>query len=302
VTPICGLTGMIGPGINNVDLSILKNLSYLSGLRGLDSTGILQVSRRDILVVKDAFDISYFMRYHQYAQDGNHDVFTGIYNHLFAVHVRAATKGKVIKANAHPFEFDKIIGMHNGTIYSKYHDDHKTDSELFLKDINDLGLKDTIGNLYENDAYALVIYDKINKELVITRNQHRSLYYAVNAKRKVIYWASEEWMLRTAIYRNGEQILNNTVWEFEAGSTYKIDPLNFKINDRPFLKFKFKQKKTEKEEIKNLPILKPIVLTDNKSKKVPEIYCVSCQKRLKLVDMYFGKSISTDIIVCPECE
>src|SRR5688572_21853494 len=112
---MCGLTGIAGPGIQFRDIDILKDLSYISGLRGRDGAGIVQGgafkwgkqgSRIETELEKTQFDISHFMNYHKLAEKGNKKIFNGVTNNFFCVHTRGASRGTISHENAHPFEFD----------------------------------------------------------------------------------------------------------------------------------------------------------------------------------------------------
>lgn len=235
---MCGLAGIAGPGINIWDIDVLRDLAYVSGLRGRDSTGILQGRsnpnyfgkvNNSFIIEKSNVDVGFFQEFHRTSPDGNKDLFSGVQNNFFAVHTRHATKGEVTKENSHPFEFNKLIGMHNGTLLDKrYHQDGKTDSELLLKDMDENGIVPTLKKLNPSSAYAMVIYEKDTGDLIFTRNDHRPLYLCYSKSRAVMYWASESWMLRSIMARQRELILNEEVSYFKTNRIYRVNPHDIK--------------------------------------------------------------------------
>lgn len=193
---MCGLVGMAGALTGKHD-RIIKDLLIVDTLRGKDSTGLAAISSYSTNVAKQVgdpfqlFDTKQFDR----AMQGISRVFIG--------HNRAATIGKVNRSNAHPFEFDNIIGAHNGTLRDRsgleFGGEYEVDSEQLYHNINDFGVKDTMGNV--TGAWALTWWDKDKQTLNMLRNSERPLVYAFNKSRTQLYWASEEWMLWVACGR-----------------------------------------------------------------------------------------------------
>jgi len=234
---MCGLAGMMGPGITQWDLDVITELSYVSGLRGTHSSGVFQgkfphesKKNSNWFIEKGPYDISYFTWYHKVAKEGNKRVFNDIFANIIAVHTRSATKGLINKENSHPFELENIVGMHNGTMreYKYNNDDKKTDSELLLKDINDRGIIPVLKEVGSFSAYALVIIDKNTGKITFARNKERTLYGCFNAHRAVMYWASEQWMLKAILARNREFLLEDTVFEFKPNQVYTCHPTDIR--------------------------------------------------------------------------
>lgn len=206
---MCGHFGVAGFGINTLDLKIFRDLGIVSQLRGTDGAGVFQTrsmahktwdqSEFDktggnfIDLMYDA-DISKKSRL---MQSMSVDVMMG--------HVRAATKGVINDANAHPFDFSNIVGAHNGTLRDKAYDHPtKTDSELLFRDINTRGMEVVLSELDRDSAFALVVYSHVDKHLYFVRNELRPLSFAFLKDRGVMYWASELKMLKYILRRHNE--------------------------------------------------------------------------------------------------
>lgn len=119
-------------------------------------------------------------------------------------HNRYATKGKINNVNAHPFEFEDVVGCHNGTIRAQWRLPDSThfevDSENIFYAIQNEGLETTLGLL--DGAYALSYWDKRSSELILLRNDERELSYCYSEDGSAVFWASEQWMLHVALSRN----------------------------------------------------------------------------------------------------
>lgn len=221
-------------GISYSDLDILEDMSYVVGLRGSEGAGIIQgkvpyhsvdKAYEDLKFNKTRWDIGHFMRYNKHHPDGDKNLFNGVTNNFFAVHVRAATMGAVTDKNAHPFDVGRFIGMHNGTLDSiKYHMAGKTDSEAMFDDMNERGVDAVLRGLSQKDAYAVVIFDKETGCIHLGTNGRRPLHIAFHATRSVIYWASEDWMIREIMKRKNEKTVDNQVYYLSPGTVYTIDP------------------------------------------------------------------------------
>lgn len=347
---MCGLVGILGSGIIQADLKILRELSYISALRGTDGSGIVQgrfenfgddqakIERWNRYTIeKSKHDIAFFLWYSTKHPEGNKDLFDGIHNNFFGVHVRAATQGHICAENSHPFEYNNLIGMHNGTLFDKKYDSkEQTDSELLIKDISENGIIPVLKELSPNSAYALVMVDKRNGKVTFVRNNDRGLFCCYNAKRDVMYWASEKWMLEGVLARNGETIYDNTAYifesfkvhslyidEFKKGTDRVFDELtafqpkeryihcntnNYKNN---YDRISWNQKKenqkndgkdTRREEILALPAPKKPKL--HVSGRIPYGTCIDCKKKLNLVDQFFARKFPMEptLFICKSCD
>lgn len=193
------MAGMIIPR----DEKVLQTLLTLDALRGIDSTGIAVIPRvGEVKIAKQVGN-----PYNLFDHKTYDKALLGVHRAIIG-HNRWATQGGVNRANAHPFDFDTVVGCHNGTLKNKHvlldHKDFVVDSENIYHHIDKRGVKNTIPLL--EGAWALVWWDKIEESINFIRNKERPLYLVFNKLRTVVYWASEKWMLNVALSREGVEI------------------------------------------------------------------------------------------------
>lgn len=194
---MCGLFGGLSSHCSNEQLKNVQALGVLSNFRGMHSTGIVtgvtntkrtHFRRRKVLgpslpfLYTDAFD-------ELVTKKDKADKLT-----LVAGHTRHATVGAIDLKNAHPFQYNNIIGMHNGTAptFADKSSD-RADSYYIIKSVAEDGLEDTLGKFKTADAYALVIVDTLADKLFIARNTRRTLVFAKQFQNDY-FWSSERRM------------------------------------------------------------------------------------------------------------
>lgn len=219
---MCGLIGIAG-NISVTGERAFKRLLELDTIRGPHSTGIFAVkSDRSTMLAKQVgtpWDL--------YETKQCEAIFRSVTKVLLG-HNRWATKGKINKLNAHPFEFENIAGAHNGTLTTTYQlDDHtmfEVDSENIYYHMNKNGVDETIKNL--NGAFALTWYDKRANTINFIRNSERPLYYVLSKDGKNLLWASEDWMLVVACHYAG--IETREVQQLPVGHLHTFEvPVNY---------------------------------------------------------------------------
>src|SRR5690606_19875606 len=190
---MCGHVGMAGELTLDAEKAF-RTLLILDTLRGEHSTGVLGVGRytNEPAIVKQVgspFELFNDQRYDQKIEK--------VLNKVLLGHNRYATQGKINKANAHPYEFGSIIGAHNGTISNKHAlnkgSTFDVDSQAIINSIDEEGIEATIPKL--RGAWALVWWDMIDDTINFIRNSERTLYMCWSQDKKMMFWASEMWML-----------------------------------------------------------------------------------------------------------
>ena len=233
---MCGLVGMMGPGIMMDDMKMMKDLAYINGLRGRDGAGILQGFgskwKQEYKVCKTWQEISYLLWFNEWSSKGDRKFLNDYQSNFFAVHSRWATVGAHSDENSHPFDFTNLVGMHNGTLEdTKYFHHTKTDSEMMFDEMDKRGVIPVLKDLNKKSAYAIVVFDKNSGELVFARNKERPLYFAHNTERGVCYWASEIDFLKLAAGRN--KIKLSAFVYLAPDKVYRVNPCLITKDDWP---------------------------------------------------------------------
>lgn len=244
---MCGIVGLAG-GLEFKDEATMKTLLLIDYVRGEHSTGFAAIrsSNEEAKIAKTAsnpLDLFQMQSFKNALNGYNSDVFIG--------HNRFATLGGVSTANAHPFQVDHIVGVHNGTLtYDTITDleeavgeKFSVDSQLLFAAVAKLGIEETIklcteGKESAKGAWALVWYDQKEKTLNFLRNKHRPLWYSYTKDFKRLFFASEDSMIKAAF------ILSKGAYEiyidkegygyfpFKENQHYKFDVDAFKIGGK----------------------------------------------------------------------
>lgn len=199
---MCGLVGTAGIlGLN--EEKAFRQLLVLDTLRGEDSTGIAAINAQMGYSIAKEVGTPYAL-----FDTKRCEVIFRKLNRVLIGHNRSATVGNIIRKNAHPFDMETIIGVHNGTLRNKWKLDdaaeYVVDSENLFHHMEKNGVRQAIDII--DGAYALVWWDKFEYELNFLRNHERPLYITRTTDDKTIFWASEKWMLDVACGRNGIKI------------------------------------------------------------------------------------------------
>jgi predicted glutamine amidotransferase len=235
---LCGLVGVIGD-LNLDDKKAFDLLLKLDTTRGKHSTGVARIpwnadKRGEVEIVKDVgtpwnlIDQKPRQYYNDHStMPGPH--IQGSYIALMG-HNRWATVGEVNEANAHPFEAGKIIGAQNGTLplSSIYklddHEFYETDTEALMFNIDLHGVENVIPKI--SGAWALTWYNREEDSFNILRNKERPLHFAWKENKKVMYYASDAWMLYAISDKFNinfyEDDRGGQVWQFLSDTHYKF--------------------------------------------------------------------------------
>ena len=187
--------------------------------RGPDSTGFAAVRHvnKEVKIAKiashplDLFDSKKFIEALKFYDSS-----------VFMGHNRAATKGAVNTVNAHPYEYDHIVGCHNGTLSmpswrdleEKIGEQTAVDSMAIIKCIAMFGIEETVPLL--QGAWALVWFNKQDNTLNFLRNKERTFWMGFSEDHDKIFWASEWPMMQAATELS------------PAGYKFALSPENYK--------------------------------------------------------------------------
>jgi len=200
---MCGIVGVAGK-IDTKLMLAFRDMLTVNQVRGTDATGVVRVNSAGGYKWKKSLGTPNFLMETRF-YDKEIETFGA---KAFIGHCRAKTIGENIVANAHPFEFSDTIGVHNGTLRSHYTmeraRDFDVDSEWLYWHINEYGLKDTISQLDNEGAWALVYWDNKAKTLNFLRNERRPLWFAYTKDQTAMLWASEPWFFSAATRRGIE--------------------------------------------------------------------------------------------------
>ncbi len=220
---MCGLVGIAGKiGVN--EEKAFKTMLFLDELRGKHSTGVAFMQgyneKPEFKVVKAAVRGSEFVELKDFTQA------LARKNYVLIGHNRFATQGAIVQENSHPFEFENVIGAHNGSLKwgwkTAFHDslNRVVDSEAIYSELNHSDAQGVWEKL--NGAAALTWLDKTDNTVRFLRNKERPLFYTTANKGETLVWASEPWMIHVAFGREGIALDKNPV-EVAINTEYVFD-------------------------------------------------------------------------------
>jgi asparagine synthetase B (glutamine-hydrolysing) len=216
---VCGIVGFINlSGTSSMKAeAAYKELLFVDQLRGSDATGACLMGEDGVVDwIKAAGDAGHFFdrpEVQKYFRRAGSDF-------AWIGHNRAGTIGKNNNDNAHPFQHDNILGVHNGTLRNKYEivkDGFKfeVDSDAFFKGVQLNGIKETAKAA--DGAYSVVYFDTDDKSINFVRNGERPMHFLTCIEKgvgalpdkKFIFFGSEIGMLFWVCSRNGFAVGDN---------------------------------------------------------------------------------------------
>jgi len=200
---MCGIVGFI---TNETEQGAQVRRAYselalvLDSIRGDDSTGVFFLEHKPTTdappVIKTDADGYAFVNtpeYMAYMED------VSAYRAVVG-HNRAATRGGISPAAAHPFQEGAITLVHNGTIQTgslpiKFEKKLATtvDSHLLTYNLSQKPYKEVLEAI--DGAFALVWHDSRDDAIRVSRNGERPLHFVRSLEQDTIFFASEAQML-----------------------------------------------------------------------------------------------------------
>jgi hypothetical protein len=107
---MCGIYGAIAPQGRQINLGIIHALTWANRERGTDSCGFFDSSGRMTKRAGDPSEVLCQSKVQKWLRNSRESSW------FIAGHTRFATRGKVNRANSHPFRYGRIIGSHNGMV------------------------------------------------------------------------------------------------------------------------------------------------------------------------------------------
>lgn len=212
---MCGIFGF-ATGERGKNASSRRD-TFINGLifnmpRGWDSTGIAHVKEIGTPKKHESY-VGYYKRalhvidYLETKQVkkllGNTDDY-----HYLIGHCRSATRGTQEDNNAHPFQYDHITLVHNGTVDQGLLAQHKAtefvDSASICSHMAKAGELETLEKL--DGAFALVWYNQNDDTLNFARNKRKPMAWGFVKDENTMYYSSEWGVLNAAMIRNDQQI------------------------------------------------------------------------------------------------
>jgi predicted glutamine amidotransferase len=202
---MCGIVGVAGD-LWMKDEGTFKRMLLIDSVRGMDSTGVAAIRINGDAVISKLsshiFDLWEQPRF-KTAVNGNA-------SKAFIGHNRAATKGAITSFNAHPFEFDHIVGVHNGTLEfqsikaleKELGEEYAVDSQTLFAAIAKMGLKAAMS--LATGAWSIAYFNRQDNTFNLLRNDQRPMTYGYSADFKKLFFASEYPIIQCAVELAGD--------------------------------------------------------------------------------------------------
>ena len=214
-----------------------RDMLWVDSIRGYHSTGLIYEAEGQVDYVKKAITGWDFI---QLAHPSA--ILKNLGKTPYVIgHNRAATRGAVNHSNAHPFEFDHIVGVHNGTLSNHYNlitnkeGTFPVDSMYLYKALSLRPSEEVIPQV--RGSFNLIWHDSRDNTIHLLRNDDRSYSFLKIEKSDIMLGASEKEMAKWLIKRRGLNI--EYAWDPKPFTEYVFDPEHDMI--KPIHKIKHKK-------------------------------------------------------------
>ncbi len=204
---MCGIISIFSDekAFNHNMEKLITNMLWIDTIRGDHSTGLLYEGLDGPEMFKRAMPGTDFVQLQR-----TRAILRDIEKTPYLVgHNRAATRGALTTDNAHPFQFDHITGVHNGTLTS-YHNlspvgaSHQVDSQHLYHGIAEEGAAAIIPQL--QGAFNLIWHDASDNTMHLCKNGDRPYTFAKVKGKDTLIGASEKLMLKWLMNRHLQDI------------------------------------------------------------------------------------------------
>jgi predicted glutamine amidotransferase len=245
----CGIIGLFGSDCSfatEAKRNFLLDGLFIDALRGKDSTGIAMLPKHkglDPKIFKRAISGPDFVEL-----SATKRLIGTLTNTLGAIgHNRSITRGWIDDESAHPFQYDHITLVHNGTVQNadwlagkKNESGSSVDSAQVAWCFSQKEPDELLPKM--NGGFSLVWWDARDATLHFARNTERPMYLLLNDRNNMMYFASELGMLKLLTDRSALNTKSAAL--FTAPYIHYVfkDPEKLEV----FEKRPFAEKKTKK--------------------------------------------------------